>query len=118
MPLRWYGERIKAKVARASEEAIDDLNRDAARDAAGAWPRDTGASAESIDLIEPAHREGSKIVGTWGAVLLPPGAYSESSRRRVIFTEVGFRGRAGRHILRRTADSINPSLADRLRRRM
>jgi hypothetical protein len=115
MPLRWEGDALARKIRRASAEAVDDVNRDAAAQAAAAWPRETGASAESIEVLQPAHEEGDRIVGVWGAAMIPPGPYDESSRARVIFNEVGVRGRPGLGILRRSSDANVGRLAGRIK---
>jgi hypothetical protein len=119
MGLRWEGGRLKARVAAASARAIDATNARAAEDAASAWPRDTGLSAESFGIVDEARRAGDRVVGSWGAPLLSAsGEYSESSRARVLFNEIGVRGRPGLGLMRRAFDRHNDELAGRIRREL
>lgn len=117
--LTWRGDQVKARIRAASAESIDEIHTAAAEEAASAWPVDTGLSRASIDVLEAAHDTGSGIRGAWGGRELPASEeYSESSRRRVFFEEVGVEGRPGLNILRRTADRWNATLATRIRGRL
>lgn len=117
--LTWRGEQVKARVRSAAAESIDAIHTAAAEEAASAWPVETGLSRASIEVLEPAHDVGSMVRGAWGGRELPPSVeYSESSRRRVLFEEIGVEGRQGLNILRRTADRWNATLATRIRGRL
>lgn len=98
--LDWRGEQVARAAMRAvtaSAEAAVDRAVDEAR---SNTPRDTGAAAESLER----ETGGARIV--WGYHV-----------RYGIFIEIGDRGRAGRHALRRAADShyaeIVPGAASR-----
>ncbi len=115
MTLDWRGDEVQRRVAAASAAAINEVMTDAAHEAALHWPRRTGLSADSIEVLEPARPTRDGAEGAWGGRTLPPGDYDPSSRHRVLFTEIGFRGRSGLHILRRTADAHYGRLAGRIR---
>lgn len=117
MGLRWNGELIKRRVREASVDAVRETTASAAREAAAGWPRDTGESAEHIRAQEPELR-GARVVGRWGGELLSPEGKTASSRRRILFVEIGVRGREGHHGLRRAADAHYPGLARRIRSRL
>lgn len=115
--LDWNGDALKARARRAALEAIAETIDASASQAAAEWPRDTGLSAESIEVLQPATSTFDGAEGAWGAAPLPPGEYSESSRERVLLVEFGFRGRAGLGLLRRTSDEQNRELGRRVGRR-
>lgn len=118
MALTWLGNRVKDLVARSAIAAIDDTMEAAAARAAADTPvGETGLASSSITVLEKAHRDGRRVVGRWGGPPLPPSDdYTSSSRVRVFFLEVGFRGKPGRHMLRRAADREYPQLSRRIRR--
>lgn len=119
MALRWRGDQVKARVRAAARSAIDETNAGAADDAAAAWPVETGLSRASIEILEQAEGTGSVVSGRWGGRELEPSPeYSESSRSRVLFEEIGFEGRPGLNILRTAADRWNRGLAGRIRSRL
>lgn len=117
--LMWRGNEVKSNVRAASAEAIDEIHATAAEEAASAWPVESGLSRASIEVLEPAHVDESGVRGAWGGRELPSSSeYSESSRHRVLFEEIGVEGRPGLNILRRTADRWNATLAARIRGRL
>jgi hypothetical protein len=105
--LKWRGDEVKAKVAQAAQAAVSQTVEDAAATAAGAWPRLTGESAESIGVTSAAQRNGSRVSARWGSPLL-----------KVLLNEVGVRGRPGLHLLRRSGDATYGHLAGRIRGRL
>lgn len=119
MPLTWRGDEVKARVRRASVAAIEETNTAAAAIAAAEWPVRTGLSRANIEVLEHASPSPGGAAGTWGGRELPPSSeYSESSRRRILFEEIGVEGRPGLNILRWTADRMNAHLAREIRSRL
>jgi hypothetical protein len=113
--LTWHGDKILDRVYRAQERGVNDTMDECASQAAAATPRRTGLAAGSIGIVMPAKREGNSTRGLWGGPALPssPG-YTESSRVRLFFLEVGYRGKAGLNMLRNTADREYPRLRGRI----
>jgi hypothetical protein len=99
MSLKWHGDavvgRVEAKAARAMAETVDAAIEEAGRDT----PVDTGATRDSL------RREGDGLRLRWG--------YHTAWG---IWLEIGSRGKAGVHALRRAADHQYGQLVDRIRR--
>ena len=115
MKLTWNGDKIMDRVYRAQEKGVNDTMERCASQASAATPRRTGLAAGSIGIVMPAKREKDSTRGLWGGPALPSSpAYTESSRVRLLFLEVGYRGKAGLHMLRRAADREYPQLRSRI----
>lgn len=106
--LTWNGQDIAAKAKKAAEMGIDETMAEAVVHAQIAAPRDTGAMANGIKIIERARTDGNVSHGFWGNV----------TQDYTLWQEIGSRGRAGRYFLRRAADAEYPKLAARIRARM
>ncbi len=103
MILIWEGERVAVHVELAAAAAQHEIVTEAASIARGLTPVLTGQAAASVE-IEPGD---DPLRTTWGGHV-----------PYFIFLEVGARGRAGIHMLRRAADSTYPRLAGAIRRRL
>lgn len=94
----WYGDRVVAAVERAARIGTGEVVDDAVSDAQSETPVDTGAARASLS------RENEGLVVRWGYHV-----------RYGIWIEIGERGRAGVHALRRAADRHYGSLHNRIR---
>jgi hypothetical protein len=99
MTLIWKGDAVVAKIERAAARATVETVDDAIADARSDTPVDTGRARDSL------RRENDGLAVRWGYHV-----------RYGIFIEIGERGRAGVHALRRAADRHYGQLAGRIRR--
>jgi hypothetical protein len=99
--LIWKGDAIVARIERAAEAATIETVDEAISVAAPNTPVLTGATRNSL------RREGDGLSQRWG--------YHTSYG---IFVEIGSRGRAGAHALRRAADRAYGHLVRRIREHM
>jgi hypothetical protein len=100
MTLTWKGDAIVAAVERDAAAATVETVDDAVLEARGHTPVETGLARDSLT------RENDGLAVRWG--------YHVSYG---IWIEVGARGKAGIHALRRAADHQYAKLAGRIRRR-
>lgn len=100
MPLEWHGDEIKARIHKAADAEVQVTAEDGVREAAVNTPVLTGEARDSLAV----EMDGSRA--TWG-YHVPYG----------IWIEIGDRGRAGAHALRRAADRVYPGLGERIGRR-
>lgn len=98
MTLLWHGEEVYARVVEAAKVATEETVDEAIVDTQANTPVLTGAARASV------RREGGGLSITWGYHV----AYG-------LFIEVGERGRAGVHAMRRAADKNYARLAMRIR---
>jgi HK97 gp10 family phage protein len=108
MPLQviWKGDKVKADVQRATEEATGETTQAAVDAAQSLAPVVTGAYRASIRSGQ-VRSERELVRGSWGAGV-----------RYAIYVEVGSRGRPGRHVLRRSGDMELPQHWRRIRIRL
>lgn len=101
MTLQWRGELVVARIERAAVAATRDTVEAAAAGTRADTPVLTGRARDSV------RRENDGLAITWG-YHVPYG----------IFIEIGARGKAGVHAMRRNADRAYAGLAGRIRRRL
>lgn len=99
----WLGDAAKTAVKAAVANALNDVAADAVRYVQERWPRDTGFSANTMEVIEQATSR--KVSVKWGNVTAP----------YVIWIEIGARGRPGRHILRSSLQEASGWVRNRMR---
>jgi len=105
--LEWHGDAIVAKVERAAAaETVAVVDR-AVEEARANTPVLTGEARDSLE------RENEGLAVTWGYHVV-----DEQGNDRGIWIEIGARGRAGAHALRRAADAQYGQLASGIRRRL
>lgn len=102
--LNWEGDGIHKRTAEASRRGIDQTMAEAVTAAKGLTPVVTGTAQGSIQL-RPARIERHRVAGRWGSFDV----------NYFIWLEIGARGRAGIHMLRRSADREYPNLIGRIR---
>lgn len=103
--LDWRGGAVADKVAAASFTAVEETAKAAAARASSShpgWKSESGATEASIQA-QPAERVGRSARAWFG-----------SSLPHFLFLEIGFRGRAGDHTLRRARDVEGGHLAERI----
>lgn len=101
MSLVWKGDAVVARVERAAAGAMAETIDEAIADARPDTPVDSGRTRDSL------RREGEGLSLRWGY-----------HTRWGIWVEIGSRGRAGVHALRRAADHQYGRLTERIRRRL
>ena len=101
MTLQWRGDIVAARVEHAAAEATRETVDDAVEGTRADTPVDTGRARDSV------RRENDGLAITWGYHV-----------RYGIFIEIGSRGRAGAHAMRRNADRAYAGLVGRIRRRL
>lgn len=99
MSLTWKGDDVVRRIERAAADATVETVDAAIEDARPETPVLTGATRDSL------FREGDGLAVRWGY-----------GTRWGIWVEIGERGRAGAHALRRAADRQYERLAERIRR--
>jgi hypothetical protein len=99
--LEWRGDLIADLVERAAAEATRETVDDAVEGARADTPVETGRARDSI------RRENEGLSISWGYHI-----------RYGIWIEIGARGRAGVHAMRRNADRAYAGLTGRIRRRL
>lgn len=101
----WFGADVKKHVRAISEDAVRETAEKGAATARHShqWHNRSGKLASSIDTFG-VEKSGSTITGSFG--------YSEPYG---LFLEIGSRGRAGSHDLRRAGDREAGSMAERIR---
>lgn len=107
--LDWRGNQLKEQVAAAAVDAVGDTASAAASRARAShpgWKSQTGATEASIKA-ERTTRDGHVARATFG-----------SSLPHFLFIEIGSRGRAGDHTLRRAGDVEGGHLAQRIASRL
>lgn len=101
MKLDWYGDRVAQRVEARAAGAMAETVDAAVGEAKANTPVDTGAARDSV-----YHEGAGGLLITWGYHVA-----------HGFFVEVGARGKAGVHALRRAADHQYPQLAGRIARR-
>lgn len=104
--LIWKGQEVEARVAAASQAAVDETNEAGATLARGAAPFRTGELQGSIGT-EPASVSGDQVKGQ----LVARAPHS-------IFVELGTSKMPAQPYLRPSADAENSKLAGRIRSRL
>lgn len=104
--LQWFGAEVRKRIRAAEGKAVGQTLDAAAARARGShrWKNRSGKLQDSIRSFG-VNTEGQRVVGEFGY-----------GRGYGLFQEIGFRGRAGDHTLRRAGDRQFTDLADRLRR--
>ena len=106
--LIWRGDDIKDRVREAAIKGVDDVMLDASRKAGDLAPKDTGAMASGIRVLERAHPVQGGVAGVWG----------NNTESYTIWQEIGSQGRAGKYFLRRGGDHAYSKLATRIKRHL
>lgn len=98
--LEWHGDRIRDRISNAADGAVEETVNEAVGEAAIHTPVETGRARDSLAVEMENGR------ATWGYHV-----------RYGIWIEIGARGRAGVHALRRAADRTYGRLPERIVRR-
>ena len=104
--LEWYGDDFRRRVDQAQRAAVAETVAAAAERARSShpgWKNVTGATEASITALGEVERDRRGVVGRFGSRLA-----------HFLFLEIGFRGRAGDHTLRRALDVEGGHLAERI----
>lgn len=104
--VRWHGDRVKATIRAAEQQAVDEAARaaaDRARSSHPGWTDVTGATSASIEP-RPTERTAGGVRGAIG-----------SSLSHFIFLEIGHHGRKGDRTLRRAAAIEGATIPVRMR---
>jgi hypothetical protein len=108
--ITWKGDALKAQIDKATESAVNETLDDAVAQAKSnhpGWKNETG-NAEAGIRAEKAKKHGD---GHYEGQLVGETPYD-------IFLEIGARGHAGDHTLRRAADVHFPKLGEKIKKRL
>ena len=106
MTLRWYGDRVQARLLEAIRQGIDETMAECVNKAKPKTPVLTGTLQGSIQF-RPAEVKGDSVSGVWGSFDV----------NYAIYVETGSLGRPARNMLRSSAAEEYPRLIERIRRR-
>ena len=101
----WRGPIIAARIVDASRKGVDKTMAQCIAPAKERTPVRTGTAQGSIQIQRFAQVRGNRTSGTWGSQKV----------NYFIWLELGARGRAGHHMLMRSADENYPSLPRNIR---
>jgi len=69
MRLDWGGDAVHERYLRACERAVNETAAACVRQAKQnhpGWQNRTGTAEGAVGIVEPAQREGSRVVAVWG----------------------------------------------------
>lgn len=103
MTLDWRGDEIARAMHQAEEAAVEATLDEAVELARQDAPVRSGALRDGIQRLGAVEGDEAGAAGAWGG-----------SAPYTFFVEIGTRGRAGVHMLRRAADRAYPRLSARI----
>lgn len=87
----------------ASAKVLNETAYDAVAWVQSQWPRDTGFSANTMEVVEEASEGKPSVI--WGNI----------TADYAIWIEIGARGRPGRYILRQSLERAVPLLREKIK---